>query len=40
MTEKEVEICLNCGVRYNLKKGAPEFCWYCGLPTGEKIDEI
>lgn len=30
--------CKNCRVVYNLKGGAPEICWICGLPIDEEIN--
>ena len=36
----KTEKCVNCGCTYALKTGIPKLCWICGLPTGEKINEI
>lgn len=35
--EAEPTKCKNCGTIYSLKKGAPEICWVCGLPTDEEV---
>jgi len=36
--EPKTEECINCGTKYSLWSGAPEICWVCGAPTGEKIE--
>ena len=36
----ETEECVNCGTLYTLKKGMPELCWVCGMPTDEKIEGL
>lgn len=38
--EPKTKECANCGSLYTLKKGPPDICWVCGLPTEEKINEI
>ena len=37
--EAITEECVNCGTKYTIKKGMPEICWLCGMPTRENIND-